>query len=72
MKLLGSYERETFSEIKPHLVSKYASNSSAGSVRLINSVLHNVLEKIVVCLHVLNDLRPKFTKPFINGGIFSH
>ena len=51
MKLLGRQHRETLTEIEAHLVAEDAARTDSGSVRLVDSVVEDVLEEIQVLSH---------------------
>ena len=48
---LGGQKRKAFSEVEPHLITKYALRSDTGAVMFYNSVFTYVAEEIKILFH---------------------
>ena len=51
VKFLGRHQRETFLQVKTHLVAKYAKGTGSGTVMLLGTSLQNMLHQIEVLFH---------------------
>jgi hypothetical protein len=54
MKLFGSDHRESFLQVKPHLVTENRDGSGTGSIVLLRSLVKDMLQQIVVLFHARN------------------
>ena len=50
--LLGGQQRETSSQIEPHLVSEYAFGTGSGAVVLHDALVENLLQQLLVNDHL--------------------
>jgi hypothetical protein len=58
VELFGGNHRETFTQIKPHLISKDTFSARSRAIAFFMSVLQNVFDKVVVLLHSISLKKP--------------
>ncbi len=55
MQFFGGYHRETFAQIKTHLVAKTTARSGAGAICFHGAVFQNMPEKLLILLHEIKS-----------------
>ena len=51
MQFLGRHHWERITQIKPHLISKYAARSGPGAVGFLDTVIKDMTKELKVLLH---------------------